>query len=57
MHTISRTPRWAVWLTWLWRGVTPETYRQTCRRCGQTGQAHVSGVACWRFQAPRALGQ
>jgi hypothetical protein len=27
-----------------------ETYRAICRRCGRTGQAHISGEGCDRFE-------
>jgi hypothetical protein len=27
-----------------------ETYRAICRRCGRTGQAHIAGDGCDRFE-------
>jgi hypothetical protein len=37
---------------WWWvRGVTPETSRAVCARCGHTGQVHMLGCGCRRFRS------
>jgi hypothetical protein len=48
-----------VWLShqmrnlWWWgRGVTHETYRARCARCGCTGQVHLMAGGCLRFVTP-----
>lgn len=37
-------------LSWWLRGVDSHSYRALCRRCGETGQAHIGRYHCWRFQ-------
>lgn len=34
-----------------WLAAHTEAYRALCKRCGRTGQAHLSGEACDRFEA------
>jgi len=37
-------------LWWWLRGVGADTYRQTCWRCGRTGQTHYNLGGCVRFK-------
>jgi hypothetical protein len=45
--------RIAMGLWWWFRGVSYDDYRQLCKRCGRTGQAHWSARGCIRFKLKR----